>query len=376
MHYLLTHDTQMMINKCCELAGESIPGCVLQLFVFLSKPSEAGTFALVSIGISAMTTGFTSAMIAFDLDVDVKRRKTQPKFYGYIPDDYVLRGRCFVLMMLISGLHNLSRSIGVALLAVSGGGRLVMAFVGGGVGAYFLFKMARGDYFYWIRMKGLVKVIGSTCARFVAKVVADYSGCLHLRHPFEMGGVSFIVSMVWAQAMPFVALSMFDEGTQERLKGKVTTALVGSFGMWFLLNVAFFLSINLDYLTTFFATKTGSQYACEYYLDATDDASRWDAFATNSVDYTENIHPQVKEWIANNIGRWRLEGPEWFNVEMIPDEFLPVEVYVAEGGARRRRSSVSLRGMVGLDYNKLSTVKISKRGRSAVVHPEQLQGDE
>jgi len=51
-------------------------------FVWLNSPEQAGTYALVSIGISAMTTGFTSAMIAFDMDVDVPHRRSQPLFYG------------------------------------------------------------------------------------------------------------------------------------------------------------------------------------------------------------------------------------------------------------------------------------------------------
>ena len=104
--------SEMIINKCTELATESIPGCVLQLYVYLNNPEEAGSFALGSIGISALTTGFSSAMIAFDYDVDVPHRRDQPKFYGYIPDDIGARGRCFMLMTLISSLHNLGRSVG------------------------------------------------------------------------------------------------------------------------------------------------------------------------------------------------------------------------------------------------------------------------
>ena len=78
--------TQMMINKGLEVSSESFPGLVLQIYVWLKSPQDAGRFALASIGISALTTGFTSAMIAFDKDVEVGGRKRQPKFYGYIPD--------------------------------------------------------------------------------------------------------------------------------------------------------------------------------------------------------------------------------------------------------------------------------------------------
>ena len=99
------------MNNGIELATESIPGCIMQIYVWLISPEEASTFALVSIGISALTTGFASAMIAFDIDVDVPHRRNQPKFYGYIPDDNGLRGRCFTLMTLSSALHNINRSI-------------------------------------------------------------------------------------------------------------------------------------------------------------------------------------------------------------------------------------------------------------------------
>ena len=92
----------------------------------------------MSIGTSALTTGFTSAMIAFDKDIDVVGRRKQPLFYGYIPDDNGLRERCFVLMTMISALHNVSRSLGVALLAASGNKMLVVYFVGGEIVLYYI----------------------------------------------------------------------------------------------------------------------------------------------------------------------------------------------------------------------------------------------
>jgi len=79
---------EMMYNKSIELATESIPGCMLQIYVFLKRPEQAGTYALLSIAISAMTTGFNSAMIAYNGDVDVSHRHSQPDFFGYIPNEY------------------------------------------------------------------------------------------------------------------------------------------------------------------------------------------------------------------------------------------------------------------------------------------------
>ena len=76
----------LTVNKTLELSTESIPACILQLCVWLTNKEEAGTYALASIAISALTTGYASAIIAFDMDVDVSHRKHQPRFYGFIPD--------------------------------------------------------------------------------------------------------------------------------------------------------------------------------------------------------------------------------------------------------------------------------------------------
>jgi len=207
----------MVMNKGCELAFESIPGCVLQLYVWIFYPDQAGSYALVSILISALTTGFTSAMIAFDFDVDVPHRCGQPLFYGYIPDDNTLRGRCFVLMTLISALHNVSRCLGVALLAASSSKMLVVYFTGGEMALFFMVKCVRGDVWHWMRAEGIIKYVLAFFVRFGVKIVVDFSGCLHYRHAYELGGITFSASMVWAQIMPFVALQFFEGNNKDAL---------------------------------------------------------------------------------------------------------------------------------------------------------------
>ena len=136
---------EMMANKASELACESIPGCVLQCWVFLGNSEQAGKFAALSILISALTTGYSSAMIAFDMDVDLPHRKMQPKFYGYVPDDHGARGRTFMLMTAISAIHNLGLSVGCALFALSDID-LLLTFVGGEIAVFFAVKLLRGDF--------------------------------------------------------------------------------------------------------------------------------------------------------------------------------------------------------------------------------------
>ena len=142
---------------------------------------------MASIAISALTTGFTSAMIAFDSDVDVSRRKKNPKLNGYIPDDHAARGRCFFLMTLISTFHNLSRSVGCALLAATSSenkkNMLLEYFMGGEMILYLAFKAARGDFYYFLRLEGFFGFVVSLLVRVFVKVIVDFSGCFHMRHP-------------------------------------------------------------------------------------------------------------------------------------------------------------------------------------------------
>ena len=154
---------------------------MLQIFVLLTKTGVSGAGPLVSIGISALTTGFASAIIAFDKDVDAQGRKINPKFYGYIPDDHGLRSRCFLLMMMMSACHNLSRSVGCALLVASGGTTMVLSCVGGEIMLYLVWKVVRSDFMSWFPVEGSLGLFLSLVHRVFVKVIVDFSGCLHFR---------------------------------------------------------------------------------------------------------------------------------------------------------------------------------------------------
>jgi len=355
----------MGINKCLELACESIPGLVLQLIVFLSNPADASGFALVSIGISALTTGYTSANLSLDFELDVDSRKAQPTYYGYMPDDSGKRFRCFLLLTMVSALHNLSRSVGVTLLAISdGGGQLVALFMGGEMVLYFLFKIVRRDWWHFVSVDGIALYVITPIIRFFVKIIVDFSGCIQLRHPNELGGAAFAATMLWSQVMPFVALWMFEEKEDEEgTKRTIMIALIGIALLWAVLIIAFFCNIDLSYLGTFFGTKTAPQHTCDNFFLVPDDASRFFNVFLNNLKHTRAIRPQVKQWVAENIERWKREGEEWFVIGFIPDDFLPGEVLEAEGGAKRRRSSVSLREIVGLD------AKGGKSSASSAIHP-------
>ena len=129
--------------------------------------------------------------------------------------------------------------------------------------------------------------------------------------------------MIWPHLLPLVALQLYDGKDNGEGEGAttnaITTTLVGSASLWVLLNVVFFCSINTSYLDTFFSSKTAPQYTCEYFTTSQLDFQRWDAVFTNRIAYSKNVHEDVKEWVANNIVRWKEEKPDFFYIEKIPD---------------------------------------------------------
>jgi hypothetical protein len=97
---------------------------VLQLFALVrkaSKDGKIGKVALASIIVSACTTGFTAATISFDFDVNPVYRRTDPTFYGYIPDSAGGRTAIFFCMIMNGALLLLLRSFSTALLAIVDG---------------------------------------------------------------------------------------------------------------------------------------------------------------------------------------------------------------------------------------------------------------
>ena len=199
-----------------------------------------------------------------------------------------------------------------------------------------LFKILRRDFWYWVRVEGVLSIALSALERFLVKVVADFTGCVHFRHPFEMGGAAYSLSMVWAQIMPFVALRWYEGENKEDLR-----LLLGvNFTVWVVLNGFFFLSIEQKFIRTFFTRTTAPEYTVQLFLTSEDDESKFDAAFDNRASYIGSCREEVKEWVRVNIDRWRMEKADWFKIDKIPDEMLPAEVLLGEGGAKRRNSSV------------------------------------
>ena len=98
-----------------------------------------------------------------------------------------------------------------------------------------------------------------------------------MRHPYGLGGAAYSVSMIWAQIMPFVALSFYEGENKEQLK----ILLMCSFGLWLVLNGLFFYSIDRSYIPTFFGSETAPQFTVELFRNSEGDFAKFDVVFDN-----------------------------------------------------------------------------------------------
>ena len=168
-HHMMDAKSELMATKMAEMICESIPGCLLQMFVIL-KVGDKSAKAVTSLVVSALTTGYNSGTLSYDFDTDPVKRKQSPGFYGYIPDEGIARPLLLVCMTLNSALLLLVRAFSAAMLMLAER-RYFVAFVAGDMALYLLLKVVRGDFHYWVPIDGALGVLVSLLMRMVVKTM-------------------------------------------------------------------------------------------------------------------------------------------------------------------------------------------------------------
>ena len=127
----------------------------------------------------------TSAHTVF-YDTDPVKRKEQPDFYGYIPDERGARPLLLVCMMLNSALMLRVRSFGAAMLMLVSK-RYLAIYLAGDMALYLLQKVVRGDFHYWIPVDGVGGLFVSWVMRVTVKTIVDFAGAIQFRGDAELG---------------------------------------------------------------------------------------------------------------------------------------------------------------------------------------------
>ena len=229
-------------------------GCVLQMYA-LMKAEEKSTQAIASILISAATTGLASSTVSFDWDVDPVKRKETPDFYGYIPDG-ASRTAIFACMTLNSALQLLSRSFCAAILMLVEK-KYFFWYAAGDMALYFLQKVLRGDFWYWMPVGGKAEFAVSIIGRVVGKIITDFTSLVHFRHPNEVGGAYWIFGFAMTMGSLPVATVVAEPHVAERGTDLAWTVVRYLIPFTIVCFAVFFLNIKREYWHTFWSTKRG-----------------------------------------------------------------------------------------------------------------------
>jgi len=320
-HHIADPLTELIVTKCAEMFGESIPVGILQLAFELQK----GTFApsaLLSIFVSACTTAFIASTMAYDMDSDPKSRKKDKKHFGYIPDSGEARAVSFMSMLCFKSCHVSMKFLGTAMLfcacttaaEVLTLNTFVMLLVAE-VLVYLLYKVIMCDFAYWYPLKGVSVWIISFIFRVVWKVIADYTALIHLSLPLDLGGVYYTFNTLYCHfscylwAYLYLTYAVVEEGGTKLEGDTVYPAMAVLTSLWLVSGLTFVKTMKPGYWRNFFSFVTAHQMVKDIFLTSEDPAIKVCIFEYNERYYM-SIQNDLTRWVVENYQNWQKQA--WF----------------------------------------------------------------
>ena len=292
-----------------------------------------------------LTTAFTSTTIAFDLDTNPTSRSTAPAFYGYVPDGNKARLKVFLLMFLVKIAHVMSTSMGMAFLfAISSSSAYV--YLAANMGVFLLYRACRGDFHYWLPIEGKTGWIVSIRARVGAKIIVDFTGSIHFRHPKELGGLYYSLTLLQVQVGSAVFAKLYvdaSEGDAEALAAETVYAFAATVSATWACSYSLFLAhVKKGYAGTFIDTRSAIQFVVDGFNDPKASEHQKADVVTNTRRYWRSIEDELRKFLAEKWTAWEQEKPKWFDkawIAQLHDDMLPERVLAERRRGGRRRSS-------------------------------------
>jgi len=174
-HALVPPVSEMMFFKLTEVFAESIPVTVLQVNTVLTsdKPDAIVLLAMLS---SAVFVSEAVTYMTFIKDISAESRRTGKLFYGFVPLSGIRRWIMKGSMHMLSFCQLMGKSIAIALLTQMGGRTLAITVLSCEMGVYLLFKVARHDLRYRLKLPHGASMFITLFVRIVVKVIADFTG--------------------------------------------------------------------------------------------------------------------------------------------------------------------------------------------------------
>ena len=236
-------------------------------------------------------------------------------------------------MYLLSFCQLLGKSLEMAILVQVGGKILALSVLGGEMVVYLIYKVVRGDFRYWVPMSRWPSLALSLLERVAVKVICDFTGFLHARHPYEMGGFYWLMNMVFTQASVFGAIRMKEEfgpqieeevGERAIKEEDYITIATMLLLLWFVALLGLMFGSEKEFRKTFYSTRTAKQYN-EALFRSGEDEIMIQVFSDHP-SYYAHFEDEIKEWLGEKWNDWHASRPGWLTEELIariPRRLLP-----------------------------------------------------
>lgn len=95
-------------------------------------------------------------------------------------------------MLIISFYSNSSLCSSLCSSAALENRTILVAYLGIDFCLFLGLKVVRGDFLYWLAVESVpMRFIISCLVRTTIKIMVDFAGVMHVRHPYELGGIYF-----------------------------------------------------------------------------------------------------------------------------------------------------------------------------------------
>lgn len=164
---------------------------------------------------------------------------------------------------------------------------------------------------YWVPIDGFIGLFLSVLIRTAVKVVYDFTGCVFLRHPQEIGGLFYSVNLFLPLIGLLLLLNFGSDGIFQPSildMAKRISVVLGS--CLCILGASFYMLIKKEYRRSFYSVETGPQATRRRFVEG-DDLMKADALKKHK-SYWAPIHDEVAGWCQEGWNKWEEEQPEWF----------------------------------------------------------------
>ncbi|GMH89344.1 hypothetical protein TL16_g11428 [Triparma laevis f. inornata] len=331
-HHIVSPLVEMCIGKAIQIICESIPSGILQIFAYISVRGEGkrSSVALFSIFISCITTGYSATQVSHDLDTSAGKRRSNPLFYGFVPDDKSARKTVFGGMIAMSSCMVLLKCVSTSLW-LDMNEMSFLIFTACDIVGFILYKWFRNDLKYWIKLDGVGGMVFSIAERSVAKIMCDYTAILQFRSPFELGGQYFAFNTIFQVAVSMVVCIVYintpmDSDYPDEMP-RDANLVMGTmlFGLLVFVCSSYLIYTYMEpkYRDSLTSRETGIEHIARFFERSEDDQIRMDIFKRHK-QYLEGIEEEIKVWTHENWDNWLTQ--DWFTdqvIDRIPEEFIP-----------------------------------------------------